>query len=216
LDDKTEAAIKVIELGNSSPVLITGTSVIAIGRVVANADSVVYGYVTSAASPLNLVDSSYKLLTSDIYGSSSASGVLINMRGQLVGIIDNSFNTYEARNIVSAIGISEMKKLIETMCNGIGKPYVGIIGMDVTTEAQERLGVPKGAYVTSVLVDTPAMEAGLQSGDVIVKVDEAEITSFYNFVYAMYQYRPEQVVTFVVMRQGADGYVEFEVEVTTK
>jgi serine protease Do len=209
-------AIKVIELGNSSSAIVTGTPVIALGRVAANADSIVYGYVTSAGSPLNLVDSSYKLLTSDIYGNTNASGVLINMRGQVVGIIDNSFNSYEARNIVSAIGISEMKKLIETMCNGIGKPYVGIIGMDVTIAANENLGVPRGVYVTSVLVDTPAMEAGLQSGDVIVKVGETEIVSFYNFVYAMYQYRPEETVTLTVMRQGADGYVEFDAEVATR
>jgi serine protease Do len=216
MDERTIEAIKVIELGNSSAFVVTGAPIIAIGRVLANTDSTVYGYVTSASSPLFLVDASYKLLTSDIYGNTNASGVLLNVRGQVIGIIDNSYNTYEARNIVSAIGISELKKLIETLCNGIGKPYVGIIGMDVTVAAQENLGVPRGVYVTSVLMDTPAMDAGLQSGDVIIKVNETETTSYYNFVYALYQYRPEQTVTLTVMRQGAEGYVEFETEVTTR
>jgi serine protease Do len=135
------------------------------------------------------------------------------MRGQMIGIIDNSYNTAEARNIVSAIGISELKQLIATMCNDKEKPFIGILGMDVPTEVHENLGVPKGAYITTVQLDTPAMEAGIQSGDIIVKVDDLEIGSFYSFVLALFNYQPDQPILLTVLRQGPDDYLEFEFEV---
>jgi serine protease Do len=213
MDANTLQVMQVIELGNSSSMLVTGTPIIAIGRVVANSESTSYGYITSAGNPLNLVDSSYKMLTTDIYGSTNASGILINMQGQVIGIINNNYNTVDARNIVSAIGISELKKLIETMCNNIEKPYFGIIGMDVTMEAHEVLGVPLGTYVREVRLDTPAMEAGIQSGDIIVKVDEAEITGYFSFVSALFTYRSQQTALITVMRQGPDRYLEFKFEV---
>jgi serine protease Do len=216
VDQSTLQAIKVIDLGNSSSGVVIGTPVIAVGRVLASADSVSYGYITSASGTLNLVDASYKLLTTDIYSSTSASGVLLNMQGQVIGIMDGSYNTADARNVLSAIGISELKKLIETMCNGISKPYVGIIGMDVTQEAHDSLGVPKGVYITSVLLYTPAMAAGIQSGDIIVKVGETDIASFYGFVLALFRYQAGDTVVLTVMRQGADGYWEIEAEVETR
>jgi serine protease Do len=209
----TIQAINVIELGNSSSVLVTGTPIIALGRINTNTESICYGYITSANGTLSLVDASYKLLTTDIYGSTNASGILINMSGQVLGIVDNSHNTIDARNIVSAIGISELKKLIETMCNDLEKPFMGITGVDVTLEAHEILGMPRGAYITVVQVDTPAMLARIQSGDIIVKVDDTEITNFHGFVAALFKYQPGDTVLMTLMRQGPDGYVEFETEV---
>ncbi|MDR2546810.1 MAG: S1C family serine protease [Lachnospiraceae bacterium] len=215
LDEDTEQMLQVIELGNSSSLLVTGIPVIAVGRVVGNSDSISYGHITSSGTPLYMVDAAYKLLTTNIYGNTNASGIVINMRGQLLGVIDNSNNTIEARNIVSAIGISELKKLIENMCNDIGKPFLGIVGTDVTSEANEILGVPYGAYITEVRVDTPAMESGLRSGDVIVRIGEVNINSFAAFHSALFEYLPEDTVTLMVMRQGVDGFREFVAEVVT-
>ena len=213
LDETTTHAISVIELGSSAAALVTGTPIIAVGRIVGGAESILYGHITSAGQTFYLVDAAYRLLTTDIYGSTAAAGVLINMRGQVVGIIDNSRNTSDAANIISAYGITELKRLIESMCNDIGKPHLGIIGTDVTNEANEFLGVPFGAYITEVRLDTPAMEAGLQSGDVIIKVGEVEVGNFYAFVQILFSYQPGQVIPMTLMRQGADGFVEFEIEV---
>ena len=216
LDENTLRMIKVIDLGNSSSILVSAAPVIAIGRVVGNTDSASHGYITSAGAPLYMEDAAYRLLTTDIYGSAYASGILVNMSGQVVGIIDNSFNTTDARNIVSAIGISELKRLIETMCNNMEKPYFGIVGMDVTQEANDNWGVPFGVYITEVRLDTPAMDAGLQSGDVIVKMNEVDVRSFYGFVHVLFGAEPGDGIAITAMRQGPEGFVEFESEVIVR
>ncbi len=213
MDESTINEIKVIELGSSSSVNLMGTPIIALGRVVGNTESVCYGFVTSSSSVLNMADASYKLITTDIYGSSNGAGILINMRGQAVGIIDNSYNGSDAKNVVSAIGMSELKQLIQKMSNDVEKAYLGIQGTDVTPEAYETLGVPLGAYITKIEMDSPAMDAGIQSGDVIVKMGDTEIVSFFDFAYTLFDYRPEQTVELQIMRQGPDGYRNIELSV---
>lgn len=214
LDDATRNAIKTIELGSSSISLIMGIPIIAVGRIISGADSVFYGNITSAGGRYDLVDAAYRILTTDIYGSTIASGFIVNLRGQLIGIVDNSNNTADARNIVNAIGITELKKLIEVMGMGRPKPYIGIIGSDVPNDAHEA-GVPKGAFISEVLIDSPAMHGGLQSGDIIIRIEAFDIISFTNYVNVLFTYRPEQTLSVTVMRQGPDGYREVETEIVT-
>ena len=213
LDAETLESVKVIELGNSAVQTIIGTPVIAVGRIINNADSTCYGHITSSSTSIHKVDAKYRLLTTNIYSSSNASGLLINLDGQLIGLIDNSHNTLDARNILSAIGISELRKLIEQMMNGEKKPYVGVKGIDVTSEAYELLGVPRGAYITEVVLDSPAMNAGLQMGDIVVKIGEADITTFIGFVNTLFDYKPEQAIRMTIKRQGTEDYHEFVVDV---
>ncbi len=158
LSEETRDQIKVMELGNSSTVNIIGTPIIAIGRIVGNVESICYGYITSTTGSMSLADASYKLITSDIYGSISAEGIFVNLQGQVVGIIDNSYNSDDIENITSAVGISELGPLIRSMCNNSEKAYLGIYGTDVPAEVHEEQGVPLGAYVREA--EFPGYERG--------------------------------------------------------
>lgn len=213
MDRTTLDTVKPIETGNSSAMSIIGTPVIAVGRIVGNADSTCYGYITSITDHPPVVDAKYRILFTDIYGSTNAAGIIVNLQGQVIGIVDTSNNTSDARNIVSAIGITELRRLIATMSNDRDKPYIGIYGVDVTSEAHEIQGVPRGAFIGEVSIDSPAMHAGLQSGDIITKMGGIDVLSFLSYVNILFDYRPEQVVTMTVMRQGPDGYRELEIEV---
>ena len=157
-----------------------------------------------------LPDSNYKLMTTDIYGSSSASGVLINLRGQVVGIIDMSKNSPDLSNLISAVGISDLKKLVESLSNDKDIAYFGVYGVDVTESANEELGVPLGAYITEIDMDSPAMNAGIQSGDVILKWNDMEIESYQDLVSTLLLEEPEKTVSITLMRQGPEGYTEME------
>jgi len=212
LDNTTLDAIKTIELGNSAALNVKGIPIIAVGRIINNANSTCVGSITSASINIHKVDATYRLLTTDIYGSTNASGILVNLRGQLIGIINNSYNTSDVRNIVSAVGISELRNLLVLMMNNEKKPYLGITGIEVTTEAQIA-GVPRGAYITEVIIDSPAMDAGLQSGDIIVKIEEADIVTFIGLVNTLFDYKPGQPIKMTIKRQGVEDYHEFEVEV---
>ncbi len=230
-DVNTKLAILSVELGSmkgetaemaeaadltasSSSRSIIGNPVIAIGSPLGNGDSVCYGILTSNNSLLDTVDSYYKILTTDIYGSQFASGVLINVRGQVLGIIDNSHNSEDMKNLVSALGITELRRVIERMSNERDQAYLGIHGMDVTPEANDSLGVPFGAYIIEIEMDSPAMAAGIQSGDVIVEMNGKQIATYRDFVKVMTELEPEDLVSILLMRQGQEEYVQMEVEVT--
>lgn len=212
---ETADLVKAADLtASSSNSAIVGNPVIAIGSPLGNGDSVCYGMVTSNNMSINMVDSYYKLITTDIYGSQKASGVLINLKGQMLGIIDGTHNSDDMKNLVSAIGITELRKVIERMSNGKKQAYLGTHGTDVTPEANEKLGVPYGAYITEIEMDSPAMGAGIQSGDVIVGIKGKEIHTYGDLVNALMEGQPNETVSIVLMRQGPEEYVRMEVDVT--
>lgn len=203
---------KAVKLGTSGSSLV-GAPVIALGRPMGTEDSLCYGNITSANNAIKLPDSNYKYMTTDIYGSGNASGILINLGGQVVGIIDMSNNPADMKNLVSAIGISEIKKLIEELSNDRSIAYLGVYGADVTQEANVELGVPFGAYLMEIDMDSPAMDAGIQSGDVIIRIKDTEINNYQDLVNALFLEQPENAVTIGLMRQGPDGYTEMDVNV---
>ena len=208
--------ITVAKLGSSNLSPLLGSSVIALGNPVGTGEGICYGNVTSVGKALNLVDSNYKIMTTDIYGSTQASGILVNMNGQVIGIIDNSYNSLDLKNAVSAIGISEMKPLIENLSNDMSIPYMGVKGVSVTTSINSGYGVPLGAYVTSVSMDSPAMLAGIQSGDVITEFDGNEIHTFADLTKAILKSEKEKKIKVKLERETASGYSNMTVKVTLK
>ena len=208
--------ITVAKLGSSNLSPILGSSVIALGNPVGTGEGICYGNVTSVGKTLNLVDSNYKIMTTDIYGSTQASGILVNMNGQVIGIIDNSYNSIVLKNAVSAIGISEMKPLIENLSNDMPIPYMGVKGVSVTTGVNANYGVPLGAYVTNVSMDSPAMLAGIQSGDVITEFDGIEIHTFSDLTKAILKSDKDKKIKVKLERETINGYSDVTVKVTLK
>ena len=210
--ESTVAIAKPVALGSSAGSSLVGIPVIAIGRPVGTEGSLCYGNITSTGNSITLPDSNYKYLTTDIYGSTSASGIIINLKGQIVGIIDTSYNASDMKNMISAVGITELKKVVESLSNNKDIAYFGVYGVDVTKEANEEMGVPFGAYILEIDMDAPAMNAGIQSGDIIVRIGEKEITNYAALVETLLTFKPEETVTVGLMRQGPEGYIEMEVE----
>ena len=208
----TMDAVKTVSLGTSAVTNLTGTPVIAVGQPMGVANSLCYGFVTSAGTPLSLPDSVYKLMTTDIYGSRQAAGILVNLKGQMIGMIDTDYQREDTENLISAIGITELKKMIQSLSNDEAIAYLGIYGADVTREAHAELEVPFGAYIMEVEMDSPAMEAGLQSGDVIIRLGEQEIGTYQELVNGLFGYVPEQTVSIGLLRQGPEGYTEMELQ----
>ena len=106
-----------------------------------------------------------------------------------------------------------MKKVIERLSNDKDIPYMGVHGADVTPEAHEELEVPFGAYIMEIDMDSPAMAAGIQSGDIIVTVEENKITTYQELVNCIIGSEPEQTISVGLLRQGPEGYAEIELEV---
>lgn len=202
-----------ISMGTSSNINLPGNPVIAIGSPMGTENSISMGMVTTSSSLINLPDSAYRQIGTDIYGSTTASGILVNLRGQLIGIIDMSYNSNDMKNLISGIGISDLKRLIECLSNDKEIAYLGVFGTDVTKEANEEMQVPFGAYIKEINMDSPAMDAGIQSGDVIVQVGTTNILSYQELIHQLLMLRPGTEIPMTLMRQGPEGYTPIEVTV---
>ena len=208
-----ENDLKIATLGSSNVNNMVGTPTIALGRPMGTNDSLGYGMITSISS-LSGADTNYKLLQTDITGSQNAGGVLFNLQGQVIGIITNSQGSSDMKNMITAYGITELKKRIEKMSNGEKAAYLGISGVEVTKEANEQLKVPYGAYLTEVEMNSPAMEAGIQQGDVLVKIDERSILSFNEYIRVLMDKKAGDTIEITIMRQAQSEYKEMKFQVT--
>ncbi len=209
-DIKEEVRDEIIpaQLGTSTGDVLLGKPVIAIGSPLGVSDSVSYGIVTSSSKMVQKPDEQLQLLTTDICGSSNGSGILVNLKGQTMGIITQEEYEDKNSNLICAYGISGMKSSIERMANGRDKAYLGIYGADVTKEVMESLSIPEGAYITAIDVDSPAMDCGMQSGDVITAFGTSEIKSFSDFETAMNKSLPGDEAVITVERASRNGYSE--------
>ena len=214
MNPNTLEEISIMQMGSSVVSSLLGSPTIAVGQPVGMTDSFCYGFITSMGTELHMPDASYKLLTTDIYGSTEATGILINLKGQMIGIIDTNNYHNNMKNMVCAIGISDLKKMIENMSNNRDIAYLGIYGSDVTPEINREMGVPFGVYITETDMDSPAMNAGIQSGDVIIRVDDEPVETYKDFVTYLTTKRPEQQISIGLLRQGPDGYTGMKLEVT--
>lgn len=213
IPEETKKAVKAAVLGGSGSSLLA-TPIIAMGRPLGTTSSVIYGMVTSTDTVANLIDNNVRILTTDMVVSGNASGVLINLSGQVVGIIrPGSKKGPDNKNLLTAYGITDLRPIIEKLSNGQEIARMGIYGTDVPSEINEEKGVPMGTFVTGIAMDSPAMQAGIQSGDVIVKLGTAGITSFEEYHEAMLTLAPETNVTVTVMRQGQEDYQEMTIDV---
>lgn len=208
-----ENGVKIATLGSSNVNNMVGTPTIALGRPMGTNDSLGYGMITSISS-LSGADTNYKLLQTDITGSQNAGGVLFNLQGQVIGIITNTQGSSDMKNMITAYGITELKKRIEKMSNGEKAAYLGVSGVEVTKEANEQLKVPYGAYLTEVEMNSPAMEAGIQQGDVLVQIDERSILSFNEYIRVLMDKKAGDTIEITIMRQAQSEYKEMKFQVT--
>ena len=110
-------------------------------------DSVVCGRVTSTTNVKSTVDSEYHLLTTDIMGNSEGSGVLVNLDGKIVGVIAQSFSGEADTGVVTALSISDLRKLIEQLSNNEDLIYLGVRGQDISSSLAQISGFPSGFFV---------------------------------------------------------------------
>ena len=116
-------------------------------------------------------------------------------------------------NTLTAISISELKAIIEMLSNGKDVPYLGLELTTVTNDIAKEYDMPKGVYIKEVKMDSPAMAAGLQSGDVLTKMDGDSIFTVDGYENRLLELAPGDTVKITFERQGTDGYTEIDCEV---
>lgn len=204
----TMGQIEIAILGNSLN-LRQGKLVVALGSPLGTNYSILTGNITSVANTITTDDRNYTVFTTNIVANAKGNGVLVNTDGEVIGLFLKSSNIQKEQNTLTAVSISELKDIIELLSNGLNVPYIGIRGSTVTDAISKEYDIPKGVYVKEAVVDSPAMTAGLQTGDVIVAVNKDEVSSMRDYQQILLKLKKGEEVKITANRQNAQGYKKF-------
>lgn len=204
IDEDTKKELKPASLGNSL-VVNQGDPVIAIGSRNEASDYISYGMITSTSEKLSVYDKEYTIFDTNITNSKSENGILLNLSGEVEGIIKRSDDA-----TISAYSVSQIKNMIEKLSNNEDRAFLGIKGSDVSASLSEKTGIPRGILVVEVKPDSPAMLSGIMENDVIIGIDNQDILTMLAFQTIMRQYNSGTNSRVRVMRKGAQGYTEVE------
>lgn len=202
--------VRMAPLGYENPEGYMTTPIIALGKTMEEIDVIQYGTIISHNNEASLVDANFELLMTDMHGTAEGTGFLFNLKGQIVGMIPGKKPSPEARNMVMAYEISDIKRLISRLSNGYEIPYAGIIGTMVSEEIHQEDKVPYGIYVKSVDMNSPAMKAGIHPGDVVVTINGKEIVDFRDYFNMLAAQESGSTITLKVMRLAVNEFKELE------
>lgn len=213
ITEATWEQIKVAMLGRSNT-FISGRTLLAIGSPFGFKDGLGYGIASSVDEMILHADGEYNIIITDMPEAETASGFLFDAYGNVIGVIDTKLDEEAGTSTLSAIGISDIKSEIELMSNGKNVPYIGILGTIITEEISEAQGIPTGLYVNEVQLDSPAMKAGIQSGDIITSVGETKIATMVDYHKAVIAQEAGNTVRLTGQRFGAENYVDIKFNIT--
>ncbi len=223
VEDSTKEAIKVATVGDSSK-LTVGESAVVIGNALGYGQSVTTGVISALEREVQLQDESGKTIKNKLLQTDAAvnpgnsGGALLNMKGEVVGIVSAKYSDTSVEGMGYAIPISSAQSIIEGLItrqevSEDEASYFGIAGVDVTSDVSGQYDIPSGVYVTKVASNSGAGKAGIKKGDVITKFDGKEISSMEE-ISDMMQYISAGTKVKVTVAQSRNGYKETELEVT--
>ncbi len=211
MEKSTLSLIKIMSMGNSSTVH-KGSIVIALGSPLGTNYSILTGNITSTGNEISTQDSNYSVYTTDIVANKNASGILINTDGEMIGVVMQNYSA-ASTGALTAVDVTELNRIMELLYASRDVPYLGAHISTVTDKIANTYGIPKGVYIKEVEMDSPAMNAGLQSGDVIQKIDDKDITTDDSYTDAVLGLTPGETYSVVFMREGSNGYKELTCEI---
>lgn len=211
IPESTWNRIKVAELGNSN--LVTqGDIVLGLGNLFGYEEGLGYGIVSSVEYREVFPDGQCGVIATDIAVAHSGTGVLIDQEGDVVGLIRQGIlgpgDAEKTEVTANALGISDLKAVLELMLNGNHVPYAGVCGVTVTSDIAKEQEILEGLYVTRVESDSPAMAAGIQNGDILQKVNGETVTGITSFGNILLHCAMGDIVEVQGQRRGSGGYVE--------
>lgn len=212
MQTETRAAIRIAKLGDSDFVE-NGAMVIALGSPLGTNYAILSGNITSTDKKLSMMDQNYALLTTDIITSRKGSGILADVNGEVVGVIAQAFAGTEDVGALTVVSVNDIKTLMESLIKGEPKTYIGLYVSTVTEEISEEHGIPQGVFVKEVATESPAMQAGIQSGDVIVRMNDTAIGTDAEFTKLIQSLTPNEKCEIQLLRQSGDTYYDVTCEV---
>jgi len=167
--------LPAITIGDSDALRV-GDQVMAIGNPFGVGQTVTMGIVSALGRNIGLMDYSDLIQTDASINPGNSGGALVNMAGELVGmnaaILSRSGGS---QGIGFAIPTKMAMRVVESLKTDgkVQRAYLGVLPQEVTQAMAQVYGLdkPEGVLIAQVNEDTPAQEAGLKEGDIILSVD---------------------------------------------
>ncbi len=225
-DPNTDLALVKIE-GDDFPTIPVGDSdalkvgewVLAVGNPFNLTSTVTAGIVSAKARTLGVYNGGIEsfIQTDAAINQGNSGGALVNARGELVGInavLSSPTGAYAGYGF--AIPTSIMTKVVDDLkeFGTVQRAILGISGYDLGDERtkDKDLGTVEGVYVAEVTDGSGAKAAGIESGDVIVKIAGKKVHNMAELQENIAKHRPGDKVSVTIMR----GKKEKDLNVTLK
>ena len=219
LDEETKNAICMAKLGDSDSLKV-GEPAIAIGNALGYGQSVTTGVISALDRQIEISEdgsTTGKLIQTDAaINPGNSGGALLNVKGEVIGINSNKIGGSAIEGMGYAIPISSAEPIIEALMLRETKDkvaeerkgYLGISGINVTTDVANMYGMPLGVYVTQVYEGTAAAQAGMLNGDIIVGFEGSTVGSMEDLQGYLEYYEIGESVEISIMRADSGDYKE--------
>ena len=220
--DSTMDEIAVATMGDSSK-LEVGEQVVAIGNALGYGQSVTSGIVSATERTVDGYEGGTLIQTDAAINPGNSGGALLNSNGEVIGINTAKVATDSVEGMGYAIPISDASDTIQNLMNQETKTkvseaeqgYLGIQGVDVSDESAKMYNMPTGVYISDVVKNGGAQQAGLTKGSVITGLEGTTISDMNSLKEQLQYYRVGDKVKVTVQVPGNNGeYTEKTVEVT--
>ncbi len=215
-DELTDIAVVKIEatdlptakFGNSDD-LVVGEPAIAIGNPMGLEfqGTVTSGVISALNRTLDISERRLKLIQTDAAISpGNSGGALVNADGEVIGINSAKISANGVEGIAFSIPINTVQEIIDQLLtNGyVVRPYlgVGIFDKETAARAGYTLNAEKGVYVEHLELGGPAHQAGIERGDLILKIDSVETNTVADLRAAVADHKVGDKVKILVERNG--------------
>ncbi len=234
IEGDTMNQIAIAKLGSSEE-LTVGEPVIAIGNALGYGQSVTTGVIsaldraiqttaTQSQSPVQNEDMEINtfIQTDAAINPGNSGGALLNSKGEVIGINSSKIGGSTIEGMGYAIPISDARPIIEDLMTKQtrlkvaeeDRGYLGITGVDVTSDSVQLYGLPRGVYVSSVTDGSGAAQAGLVRGDIITAINGEEVSSMVELKEELAYYAAGTTVELTIMQGSPTGYQAKTVSLT--
>ena len=202
--------LPAITIANSDDLKV-GEWVLAVGNPMGLTNTVTAGIVSAKARSLGANGVESFIQTDAAINKGNSGGALVNTAGELVGI--NAMLTSETGSYVGygfAIPTTIMNKVVDDLKKYgiVQRAMIGIMGTDVKNYVDSQkdegkdidLGTMEGIYVSEVVDDGAASEAGLEAGDVITAIDGKKVTKMAELQEYLVNKHPGETVSVTYLR----------------
>ena len=214
-DEATDIALLKIEPDEDLPFMAFGDSdsakigewVLAVGNPFNLNSTVTAGIISAKSRDLSGKNMQSFIQTDAAVNPGNSGGALVNTNGDLIGIntaISSQTGSYIGYSFAVPSNIA--RKIVNDIMEygNVQNGILGVVGGALNSKASEELGTDttEGFYVSDVQEDTGAEKAGIQSGDIIKKIDNVEINKFSDLTGYLKTKSPDDVVNVTLLRDG--------------